>query len=364
MYAVLLLTILVSGCLGGSQKTKPLQALTPTDGSSKSIKSAPEAPQWRYLSSHYLGSDYTIGPEDILDIKVFDAAEFDRTIRVSNNGYFTYPLLGIIRAEGLTPEELEFNLAALLGERFLKNPQVSVYIREHHSKKVTVVGEVESPQVLELTTNRSTLFEILGKAGGLTEKAGRTLYVIRPVLVNLEPEEIQSVRGVGGEGEIIAKVRDEITPVNILELMEYRNPMSNVEIRPGDIVSVPRSELFFILGEIDRPGAYQLGEGLTAIQALSHGGKLTSVAASGDIWLIRRQADGSQVTVSLDLKKISLGEEDDVPVEPGDILLVGKSTAKQLAHQSWEIAKIAAQGFSTAFFWEMIRGDSGGSSGR
>lgn len=323
----------------------------------------------RTISADYLENDYIIGEEDVLDIKIFGAEEFDRKVRVSTTGYVTFPYLGSIKAEGLTVADLEFTIAGLLAERYLKNPQVSVYVEEFNSKKVIVVGEVKGPQVLKLHRNSSTLFEVLGEVGGINSGAGKMAYVIRstpaqavasnnyssssPQQASPGTSDIPISSPNNDDEKIMVQMRDTVIPVNVNELLEYRNPMTNIEILPGDIVTVPKGQLFFVMGEVERPGAYPLTEGLTALQALSMGGKLSPTHKPSNIKLVRRESDGATFT-TLNLKKIVKGDEDDVKVQPGDIFIVGKSTAKVVALQSLELTKGAMNAFSVAFAWKTI----------
>ncbi|MFQ5861531.1 MAG: polysaccharide biosynthesis/export family protein [Candidatus Brocadiales bacterium] len=355
----LIIVILASGCVEESKKLSPPKAL---NNPSKNLSTHP---QWRYLSSQYMDSNYTIGPEDLLNITVFGAEEFNREVRVNHKGSFTFPLIGSVYAEGRTVEQLEQALASMLSEKYLKDPQVSVFVEQYKSKKVAIVGHVVNPQIVKLTRNRSTLFEVLGMVGGLGEKAGKVIYVIRPAEVVMSTlrearagQDLgQAFLNGGQDEEIIARIRDEVIPINVVELMEYRNPMSNMEIMPGDIISVPQGEYFFILGEVNKPGAYATREGLTALQAISFGGKFSPIAKYKDVRLLRRQPAGEVQIASLNIKKIAKGEEEDILIEPGDVLLVGKSTLKTVALQAAQVANVALNAFTNAYAWDFITKD-------
>lgn len=327
----------------------------------------------RSLSADYLENDYILGPGDVLDIKVFGADEFNRKVRLSFTGYITLPYLGEVRAEGLTVADLEFTIAGLLAEKYLKNPQVSIFIEEFDSKKVTVVGEVGKPQVLKLRRNSSTLFEVLGEVGGVKEQAGKTIYVIRsspaqtvisanssigrPLQASLASNTSYVNNPSINEEQIMVQMKDTVIPININELLEYRNPMANIEIFSGDIVTVPRGQFFFIMGEVEKAGAYPLKEGMTVLRALSMGGRLSPTHKSSNIKLIRRETDGSTTFATLNLKKISKGEEDDVEVLPGDVLVVGKSPVKTVALQTLDLVKATLNAFSSAFAWDAVRSE-------
>ena len=133
-----------------------------------------------------LSSDYIIGPEDVLTIKVFDVKELDETVRVANDGTIAMPLLGRIEASGLTADQLRDRLEAALGKNLLQNPQVSVFVKQFHARPVSIVGAVTKPGLYQITGPRS-LVEMLSLAGGLatnsTQAAGKTVYVTRPARI-------------------------------------------------------------------------------------------------------------------------------------------------------------------------------------
>ena len=123
--------------------------------------------------------DYKIGPEDLLDISVFEVEKLNKTVRVSSQGNISLPLLGVLRVKGLTANQLEKELTELLAEKYLRDPQVSVFIKEYHSQRISVMGAVQNPDVFE-TTGRRTILDMLAMAEGLRADAGNMLFLIRP----------------------------------------------------------------------------------------------------------------------------------------------------------------------------------------
>jgi len=122
--------------------------------------------------------EYKIGPKDLLEINVFELPELNQTVRVTEDGSITIPLVGNVRIEGLTKDEVERKLATLLEQKYLKKARVSVFIKEYQSKRVAVIGAVEHPGMYELV-GRLTLLQMISKAGGFTEKASNELFVLR-----------------------------------------------------------------------------------------------------------------------------------------------------------------------------------------
>src|SRR5947209_5831875 len=122
--------------------------------------------------------EYAIGPEDVLDINVFEAQEMNREVRVSASGEISLPLLGAVRAAGLTPRELETSLEELLHQKYMKDPHIGVFVREMQSHPVSVMGAVRKPGVFQIRGNK-TLLEILSLAEGLADDAGEEVIILR-----------------------------------------------------------------------------------------------------------------------------------------------------------------------------------------
>lgn len=114
--------------------------------------------------------DYRIGPSDLIEISVFQAPELSRTVRVGARGTLTLPLIGQINAGGLTGHELEMLIARKLSENYLQDPQVSVFIKEYISQRVTVEGSVNKPGVFPMS-GKTTLLQAIAMAGGLDKLA-------------------------------------------------------------------------------------------------------------------------------------------------------------------------------------------------
>ncbi|MHC4278201.1 MAG: polysaccharide biosynthesis/export family protein, partial [Planctomycetota bacterium] len=156
---------------------------------------------------------------------------------------------------------------------------------------------------------------------------------------------------------IMVQMQDTVIPIDMRDLFEYRNPMANIEMYPGDIISVPRGQLVFIMGQVEKPGAHKLTEGMTALQAISMGGKLAPTHTPRNIKLIRRESNGSTTFSTLDLAKITKGEEDDVEVLPGDIFIVGRSISKTVALQVMKIANTAVGYMSGRVLYDKTAGN-------
>ncbi len=126
-------------------------------------------------------SEYRIGAQDLLEISVFQVAELNRTVRVSTSGDISLPLVGVIRAGGLTVQELEGQIAKILDAKFLQNPQVTVFVKEFTSQRVTLEGSVKKPGIYPLT-GRTTLLQAIAMAEGLDPLADLKSVVIFRVI--------------------------------------------------------------------------------------------------------------------------------------------------------------------------------------
>lgn len=246
---------------------------------------------------------HLVGAEDLIEISVFEIPDLNRIVRVSSNGTISLPLLGEIKVEGLTPTEVEGRLRDELGRRYLQDPQVSVFVKEHGSSKVSVLGAVGKPGVYEMTGPR-TLLQILSQAGGLTDDAAAELYLIR-----------------GANNG-----KTERTSIQVQDLMAHRDPALNVPIQSGDIISVPIEQEIYIYidGAVNKPGRVEhpASRSITLLQAIAKAGGTTDRANLKEIQILRKGEDGTQTVMQINLKRIRKGKDLDPILQDGDIVVV------------------------------------------
>ena len=169
-------------------------------------------------------AEYVIGPEDVLDIAVWNNAEISRTVPVRPDGRISLPLLHDMQAAGFTPMQLRDNLTAALA-KYMATPSVSVIVQQVHSVKVTVLGEVKTPGRYELKS-RSTVLDVLAMAGGMTDYAER--------------ERIVVLRDIGGSTQQIPFSVDKVTAKRRPGASASADASSiNFCLIPGDIILVP-----------------------------------------------------------------------------------------------------------------------------
>jgi polysaccharide biosynthesis/export protein len=313
--------------------------------------------------------EYHIGPDDLLSINVFEAQELNRDVRVSAGGEISLPLLGAVRAAGLTPRELEMVLQELLHRTYMKDPHVSVFVREVQSHPVSVMGAVKRPGVFQIRGNKS-LLEVLSLAEGLADDAGDTVIILRGAALDAEPgtgedrfageERNSHEAGQYGAAKNLPTVsNDRASPsevavqVNLRDLLDSADSRSNPLVHPGDIVKVTRAGIVYVIGEVRRPGGFAMksNENISVLQALALSEGLTPTAAKGGARIIHtNQQSGERKETPIDLGKILAGKAPDPVLESKDIVFVPNSVAKRTLSRGAEAATQTLAGL-LIFHW-------------
>lgn len=163
---VLLVFVAILGaCSSASQSIR--------SGNARAVTTTEELgpPDTRAVSGAYTGvSEYRVGAQDLLEISVFQIADLNRTVRVSSNGQISLPLIGAIQAGGKTVQELEATIAGKLTESYLQSPQVSVFVKEFTSQRVTLEGAIKSPGIYPIT-GKTSLLQVIALGGGISDVA-------------------------------------------------------------------------------------------------------------------------------------------------------------------------------------------------
>ena len=248
------------------------------------------------LASAQTGSS-TIAPGDVLKISVYGNADLETITRVMPNGSITFPLIGQVTVGGRTPAQAEATIAERLNRGgFVRNAAVSVFVQERNPvslSSVTLLGEVERSGTYTLDRESpeavSSLVTLLAKAGGTTDNAADYLYLIRTE---------------GGQ--------ERKTRVDLVDLLRNGNVKANLPLANGDIVLVPQMDVFYIYGEVQKPGRYKLERDMTVMQGLSVASGMTPRGSVRGI-VLNRQA-GAAIT--------SLGTNLEDRLQPNDVLYV------------------------------------------
>ncbi len=288
--------------------------------SSRQVKEMNERILLSTLSSKRdLYRDYKIGPEDLLEISVFEDEKMNKTVRVSSQGNISLPLLGILKVKGLTPYELEKEIQELLAEKYFQNPHVSVFIKEYRSQRISVMGAVEKPGVFDVT-GQKTVLDALGMAGGLKEEAGQLLFLIRPPLL----EEGSQAEKESLEDHIRTFV------INLEDLLTRGDLSLNLPLNHGDVLNIPVSGKVFVGGEVVRPGGFPLkGKRVTVSQAIAMAEGLKPEANGSETKIFRYSGKGNErETISVNIYAIQKGKMEDPYLMENDIVIVPKSGIK------------------------------------
>jgi polysaccharide biosynthesis/export protein len=227
------------------------------------------------------------------------------TIRIAGDGSITLPFLGSVQVSGLTATEVSNKIAKLLGEQFLQNPQVSVFVKEFNSQKVSIIGSVKNPGTYSLNGPR-TIIQMLAQAGGVNPDAGKGILVFR------QDQKGQSTR--------LGILREN--------LLMRGDPAWNIWLRAGDVVNIPPQEQISVslFGAVTAPGVYTLvsGSESTLLKAIARAGGLQRASKSG-VKIKRKDASGKETVLQVNLDDILTGKKPDIPLQDGDLIVINES---------------------------------------
>jgi len=315
---LVLLTPLPSGAQSSTDQQASQAGPTPTTNPDPT--SANTAGNSDSSSPSVTDPNYILGPEDVLDIEVFNVPELKGTVRVAADGQVALPLIGRVQATGLTADQFRQELADKWGENYLQDPQVSVFVKEFKARPVSVIGAVEKPDLYYLKGQRS-LIEVLSMAGGSGKHSGsgRTVVITRKSGF----KDLQVVDGMHVRGP------DQIE-IDLNRLLYTRDPGLNIEIKPLDTVSVSKADVVYVTGAVRLPGGFVLDDrpSVTVVQAVSMAGGFTPTAARGGAKILRTRNDGSKIELPVNLRRVLKGKAEDVTLASNDILYVPDSTRK------------------------------------
>ena len=284
-------------------------------------------------------ADYVLGPGDLISVRVLNAEEInDKAVQIGSDGSIRIPVAGRIAAGGLTTTGLEAEITARL-KRYILRPDVSVSVTEFRSQPVSILGAVKNPGMHQVQSGK-TLYEMLSLAGGLDTNAGSTIKITR----KLE----------WGSLPLPGAVTDQtgqfsVAEVSVKSILEAKNPGENILVRPYDVISIPRADSVYVIGQVLKSGGITLNdrERVTVLQALSIAGGLDRAAKPQNAKILRKTPEGeSRTEIAVNLNKILEGKLSDIPMQPEDILFVPSSVSKQATVRALEAAVQAATGLA------------------
>ena len=270
-------------------------------------------------------AELPIGPGDLIELSVFEVDELSKLkVRVPMKGTVSLPLVGSIQATGRTAAELEDEIRTRLQQKFMHDPQVSVFVHEHNSQRVSVIGAVRRGGVFPLN-RQLRVADALALAEGLSDDADSFVYVVRRVPAG-------TVAKAGGAapqaGATAARDATEeiMTPIDLAAIADGREEL-NIVLQPGDVVHVPRAGSFYVGGSVERSGSFVLRGRTTLHQAILAAGGVKDVADWSDVRLYRRDASGKVSVSNYDLEKFEEGQA--APeLQRNDVVVIGKHAGK------------------------------------
>jgi polysaccharide export outer membrane protein len=283
-------------------------------------------------------ADLPLGPGDTIEVSVLEVEELSKfRARIPLRGTITLPLIGPLPAANRTAIELEEDIRQRLRQKYMHEPQVSVFIEEQKSQRISVVGAVNNGGVFTLSS-RLRLADALALAGGLTNDADRLVYVIRHLPAPALPEasfqgEVQRVN---------ARMADAPAPLPItepheamvaidLEALTAGQVELNLPLLSGDVIHVPWAGSYYVGGEVERPGSFMLKSRTTLDQAIVASGGVKNVADWDDIRLYRPTDNGDPEVLQFNLNELRNGKL--APeIRKNDVIMVGKSQGKAILY--------------------------------
>ena len=289
-----------------TQPPKPAQG----DSSSGSISSPPGN-----------SSQLRLGAGDLLEVGVYNVPELSTKARIGNSGDVYLPLIDYVHVADLTIEEAQALIEKRLDDGgFVRSPHVTIFVDESTSQGVTILGDVNRPGIYPVLGDRK-LYDLISAAGGFTATAGRKVSIIRQHSQN---------------GAITVNL-----PRNLADDLQ-----DNLEIMPGDTISVPRAPVIYVVGDVGHPAGFLVDNGsLTVLQALALAGGTNRTAKIGGARIIRKSPTGMTET-RVPLKKMLEAKAPDINLQADDILFVPLSGARVAAGTGFNAAVTAASGLA------------------
>jgi polysaccharide export outer membrane protein len=261
-----------------------------------------------------------LGPGDLIEVSVYNVPELATKARISSSGDVYLPLIDYVHVDGLTQEEAQTLIEKRLSDGgFVRSPHVTIFVDEASSQGVTIIGEVGKPGIYPDVSDHK-LYEVISQAGGFSASASRKIAVIR---------------------------RNQPEPIRINLPRNLADDLSgNIDILPGDTISVPRAPIIYVVGDVGRPSGLLVDNGsLTVLQALALAGGTNRTAKMGGARIIRKTPAGMTET-NVQLKKMLEAKVPDVTLQGDDILFVPVSAGKLVASRTIEVALTMATAVS------------------
>jgi polysaccharide biosynthesis/export protein len=257
------------------------------------------------------GQDYKVGGYDVIRITIYEENDLSReAVRISADGYISFPLIGRLKVNNLTTTEIEKLISQKLAEgQYLLDAHVSVMVTEYNSKSYFVLGAVKSSGSYPLRANENIL-DAVSRAGGIDfSQSAKSSLIIRTLTKENENGK-----------KIVIKL-------DLYKLLKEGEQSSNLRLMDKDVLFVPAAERFYIIGQVKSPGSYLIPEKqITLVEAISMAGGFSPIAARNRTRIVRVE-DGVEkiIEVAVDAITDSGKKDQDVLINPNDIIVIPES---------------------------------------
>jgi polysaccharide biosynthesis/export protein len=273
-------------------------------------------------------TDYKVGPEDLLEMEIFGQDDLNREVRVNGQGEITLPLVGVVKVGGFSPKAIEQRLRELYGSQYVRDPQITLTVKEYRHQRVSVTGAVDKPGSYEIIGPR-TLLEVLAMAGGLqdkgsTAKAGDVVHVIR----SQSAPQVAHAMSVA-DSTSAGTAEGETLIIDLKRLLGQGAAELNIPIQNGDVVHVPFAGNAYVLGGVRRPGCVPVRNNLSLSQALAMAGGVDHVLATNQVDIMRLNNNRQPIKITAHLDKVLSNQEEDVTLRDNDVVVVNVGGLKK-----------------------------------
>ncbi len=359
-----------AGCAGSASNQAIPSATASLPAAAHSATAAPDTSvQLERLAAERakdnFSSDFPVGPGDVLEVSVPDMPELkDQLVRVSANSKIALPVVGSISTAGMTDEEVREAIKHSL-TRYMRDPQVDVFVKEYQSRMVAVEGMVQKPGLYSLNNRSDTVLDMISRAGGMLENAS-TRVIFIPVTARASAQQPGAVSPASYQPDqsaddltaehgperpaaplgVSAPARTQLdrsiqpsfgkqdAPIVINLASVSHEGHLDVPVRPGDVIVVPAAGQVMVKGWVQNPGAFRIVPGMTVLGAVSAaGGEMFSSQAE----ILRTSDDGQKIEIPVDLSKVQKREEPDTLVQSGDVVLVRRSAVGAVPYAVYEL---------------------------
>lgn len=289
-------------------------------------------------------SQFALGPGDLLRISVPQIPQLkDRDVRVSEESTIALPLVGEINVSGMSEEDLRNELSKRVA-KYMYHPEVEVFLQHTENRQVAVIGAVKVPGRYTLSSRSDTIMTMISHAGGLSDESSTRIILIpagdgpskgqgalpdQPNaqtapdlrLAAADPTKVSpGAMNQDSADSLALRMMSRRVIINTVSASQQR--YLEIPAMPGDVIIVPAAGEVTVQGWVDKGGSFKIDPGMTAMGAIAAAG---GAMFSGTATLLREQDDGRKIQIPLDLSKIKSGEEPDVQVQSGDVVVVERS---------------------------------------